>query len=530
GGPGADFIVGGLGNDEIDGGEGGDYLSGGQTLGPDAYELVSRSFGSGTNDTFRFAADLPTLTAESPIGGLSFHDGDVEDWYIIRAEARQTFLGQSAATITKDMIRVFEIDQQTGEKTGNELGFSLLLAENTGTEEEPTLVPIEVLPGASEAFLLRVENRFSGELNYQNSARLYQLEFSSPLGDSVETSIAHLTSSGSGTGYSRSPGEIQIRFDGENIGGQGVFNLIGDFNGVGLQDFVVAIQVRGDSTDGSNFARIVYGGDPLLDPAAGDVTAASGTLLMLPGLLTESLQNRSPLLLLPAGDIDGDGADDLLYSDTAVSGAKPLLIFGSTETPALLAVRRETGLGARVFEIQAPNDQYQALPIGDVNNDGLDDFVINDLYTEDNSFLFYGKTRSELIRRGPVGLPQGAVDPIVQVYDFETSVHSFDITDNDVGKELWTRSNGRLVLGGPAGYVNSTFGQSSKATAKTPLIPLASADPVLTFDHLLLTDQAGGFDIARVFVETEFGERTLIPGASNQGNGLLEDGMDLDGA
>ncbi|MCP5307613.1 MAG: hypothetical protein H6953_19580, partial [Chromatiaceae bacterium] len=117
GGAGADVIFGGSGNDDIIGGSGNDLLFGNSGLAPDTLELVTNSLGTAANDTFDFAAALPTVVPVDNSSAfneliLSFHLGDPADWYYIRTpSALKAFGGAEAATLLGEMLTVQEMHE-----------------------------------------------------------------------------------------------------------------------------------------------------------------------------------------------------------------------------------------------------------------------------------------------------------------------------------------------------------------------------------------------------------------------------------
>ncbi|ADB51745.1 putative Ig domain-containing protein [Conexibacter woesei] len=82
-----------------------------------------------------------------------------------------------------------------------------------------------------------------------------------------------------------------------------------------------------------------------------------------------------------AGDVNGDGREDLVLSYSVIDGARPMsarayVVFGDgTDAPVDLAA-----LGTRGFAIDGPDDaawSFSAVPGGDVNGDRLDDVLVS---------------------------------------------------------------------------------------------------------------------------------------------------------
>ena len=133
----------------------------------------------------------------------------------------------------------------------------MFLTENTGDSESPVLVPVDAAPGTAEFVLIRVENRTPAE-NLSLSPRDYRLQYNFPLGDSIDVSATPL----------RDAPDLHVFYDGVNFGGQGVVIPVGDFNGDGLEDFVLSLAESTGTQLGDpvGYARLIYGGDPILDP------------------------------------------------------------------------------------------------------------------------------------------------------------------------------------------------------------------------------------------------------------------------
>lgn len=526
-GDGSDFVSGGLGNDTINGGPSNDFLTGGDAIPPDDFEFVSRTFGAGPNDTFQYAALLPDVSAGDIIRNLSFHDGDPADWYVLRPRSTRQFSGQAVAAIRDNLILALEVEPTDGQpRTGEQFKLALFLAESTGSGSELGLVPVDAIPGAAEYLLLRVSNQTMSESEPSLEERLYELEFLPALDESIDVSVSALTTPGAGashtSGFSRQANQTQVVLGGQPMGGQGTVIPIGDFNGDGIDDFVMSFSESIDPVTGgvNQLLRIVYGGDPLLDPEAnaGEISATSGTVLVIP---SGSATSTSLTEIKSMGDVDNDGNDDLVF----VTNGSLAILFGSTVNPDVLEFQAETGPGGRALSIGGFINLAEARIVGDTNNDGHDDVVAVD---DSGAKLFLGKPKNEWLRSSAITQPNG-----VTVYDFATDEQGFTLdNDNDATRSVWHVENSRLVMGGTSTYANGTSSNDLSTVAETtsPVIDLRGAlNPMLKFDHLLQTEQAQGFDIARIFVEVD-GQSIPLAGATNQGSGILTDGMSSTGA
>jgi hypothetical protein len=144
----------------------------------------------------------------------------------------------------------------------------------------------------------------------------------------------------------------------------------GDGDGDGLDEFLVASP--GFAVDGERRGRIHALGNDLV----GEVSLAATT----PAILGENTNNVGGFAgfgVAPAGDVDGDGNDDLLVGDTAdstdaeLAGAAYLVLGPVVEDVVLSdAAAKLTGEDERDYAGQA------LAPAGDVNDDGYGDFLV----------------------------------------------------------------------------------------------------------------------------------------------------------
>jgi len=196
-------------------------------------------------------------------------------------------------------------------------------------------------------------------------------------------------------------------FSGNSVAG------IGDVNGDGIDDLVVGAS-RADPAGllsaGSSY--VVFGRDT---SAAGEF-AASFSLADLDGdngfrIDGELGNDRSGRSVSAAGDINGDGIDDLLIGATATDNGKlenagsAYVLFGRDTTVQVgftAVVNLSTLDGSNGLRIDgAQTDAYAGISVsglGDVNGDGVDDLIVGaDLVDPDkrpyagSSFVLFGR-------------------------------------------------------------------------------------------------------------------------------------------
>ena len=399
--------------------------------------------------------------------------------------------------------------------TGEALSVSLFLTENTGDNENPVLVPVDAAPGTTEFVLVRVENRTPAE-SLSLSPRDYRLQYNAPLGDSVDVAATPL----------RDAPDLHVFFDGQNFGGQGVVIPVGDFNGDGLEDFILSLA---ESTDSSGapvgYARLIFGGDPILDPTSTATSPNSGTVLALPG--SPFAESGPRVSVSRGGDANLDGFDDLLVSVNGVGTTNSVfVVLGSAAPSAQIEVNGALVQAGGAISIVEYSGPVEAVQTGSFLDDSEEGFVI---VSGHQSYLFEARETADWFNEIPIPDENGTV-----TYDLLTSAQGFTQEDNDPTRDVWrhvaatTLGGNRygMVLGGggPDFYVNQSNAElPTRARTTSPVIDLTNAiDPMLRFDSLLQTEGVQGFDIARVLIRSD-GVEEQLPGATNQGSGLLEE-------
>ncbi|MGE0859957.1 MAG: hypothetical protein AB7P42_12690, partial [Gammaproteobacteria bacterium] len=157
--------------------------------------------------------------------------------------------------------------------------------------------------------------------------------------------------------------------------------VIGDFNGDGRDDLLVSAYSADPNGDRSGSSYLVFG--------KADGFAASSSLADLDGangfrLEGVALGDGAGYAVGAAGDVNGDGFDDLLVGAYAADGVGPdagatYLLFGRADGfPASLDLGTLDGTNGLRIEGETANDRLGSAVagVGDVDGDGFDDILV----------------------------------------------------------------------------------------------------------------------------------------------------------
>ncbi|MCP4212937.1 MAG: hypothetical protein GY764_15875 [Halieaceae bacterium] len=211
---------------------------------------------------------------------------------------------------------------------------------------------------------------------------------------------------------SSSPSSV-IASGGSNLGE--ILALAGDVNGDGLSDLLV-----GDPLNDQ--AYLLYGRtDTIGEGWDLSLLAQSGQSAF--GVTMSSMEGKSGLGVASAGDVNNDGYADLLIADAN----KLYLVMGrSRYTPQMVDIRTQA---AAVLPFDSLGGAV-ATGIGDVDGDGLADFVTSDpagsYGAQSRVYLFRGSTS---YRTASFSFPQQSLDPL------NDAIASF-VGDSMVGAQI----------------------------------------------------------------------------------------------
>ncbi|MCA9091868.1 MAG: VCBS repeat-containing protein [Planctomycetaceae bacterium] len=537
---GADIILGGGGNDSIDGGAGDDWIAGNTVaVIPDRYEVTSS--GGSSNSSSAYASliteDLSGIRNQDPtqrvveVKGLSFDNGDTEDWYIIRTpEALRKFgdqeNSQAAAYLTKEMISATFVNLPTIASSLSEsqrkISILLFAGDLTNSSGSVSAVPVEEFAGVPEYYLVKLN--LSSELtSLQTSDRTlgfdYKLVFNGN-GEFGET--IHLDGN-----YS----------DGTIQGGlldRPVVIPLGKISG---EDAPPAMILSTQDNGADSLAHVYFGATNL-----GTLTAQTAPEFTLK--LPAPLQTTGYHSAITYGDFNGDGLQDLVVT---VSGS------GDVNDPSkiylLMGRPRSEWSGeidvATQADVVIEGFTTGVLSVangGNLNSDtnpttgrGIDDIIIGDKSYNSNAgrfSIYYGDPKWQAW--GTSAAPKAL--------DVDFSDSNGDPSPDDVSTTpLWTPTNrpaSNSTHTGPYLY----FGNVTGANAGTYAGPVGDTNPVtgeaiatldlsevpvgaqvqLSFNSFLKTEGAiANYDRARVEITTD-GGTTWLPIAANNKNAATD--------
>ena len=352
-------------------------------------------------------------------------------------------------------------------------------------------------------------------------------------GTNSPTAAINLISVGGASGF-KVTGEV----GGDQAGS--TVSSAGDVNGDGIDDFIVTAERESTNAYQSGAAYVVFGSAS----ATNDFNLSSvGAGVDGFKILGEAGFDRAGTALSAAGDVNGDGIDDIIVAspDTDANGANDgaaYVIFGATDLGAAqidLSSVRSGASGFRIFgEAVGDNAGYSVSSAGDVNGDGLADLIVS---APNNS----GQAGAAYVIFGAAGLGSSEID----LSDVGGAVSGFKINGAvAAGRSGVSVSSGDingdgiddLVIGGQTGGTgvvdvvfgvaggNSTVDLSDIAAGIGGFRILGEANGDRAGDSVSVGDMNGdGFD------DVIIGAPENIAGGTNAGAAYVVFGGDFSG-
>ena len=271
-----------------------------------------------------------------------------------------------------------------------------------------------------------------------------------------------------GTGGFKITAESTFDFAGGSVASAG------DLNGDGFNDLVVGAHLNDGGGGSSGAAYVIFGSASL--PSSVDLAALGTVGFKING---EAAGDRAGISVASAGDVNGDGFDDLVVGaylnngDSFYTGAA-YVIFGSGS----LSSANLAALGTGGFKITGQNDIDRAgvsvASAGDVNGDGIDDLIVGAYRNDEGgivagaAYVIFGTTSSvTAVNLDSVALGTGGFKITGQATgDFAGfAVSSAGDVNGDGLDDLLVGAYHNGAAGTEAGAAYLIFGTTSSVTA-----------------------------------------------------------------
>jgi hypothetical protein len=416
---GNDMLLAGSGDDELGGGYGNDVLTG--AAGDD---LVDGGIGK---DTVRFSGNkddytISVLAEKVVVADINPVDGDDGTDVLTRVEMLQFKDGSIRSPGPLSFVDLATLNGADGfaipglapgDASGNLVssagdvngdGFDDLLTISPGTYDPYGYDRGEAYVVFGKAAGTAVPSFDLNDLNGVNGFRITDRGFISAAGDVNADGFSDFLVGGNlifgKADWSGSPSVDPASLDGINgirFYAPGPVSSAGDVNGDGFDDFIVGAPFAGYYGGGESY--VVFGKADWSDNPTPDVTSPDGTN----GFKLAGTEGYSGLSVSSAGDVNGDGFDDLIvlapfaYNERYELG-QSYVVFGKsnwTETPALDLGSLD---GTNGFRLSPIDVRYSAGHLvsnaGDFNGDGFDDLIIGAPYgagDSGESYVVFGK-------------------------------------------------------------------------------------------------------------------------------------------
>lgn len=269
---------------------------------------------------------------------------------------------------------------------------------------------------------------------------------------------------------------------GDRLGSE--LSFVGDINNDGLEDIAINTQfIEPDGLDLQGTTYIIFGSRNSY-PSPFDLTTLNGTNgFKVVGIARDERRGTS---IGKLGDINGDGIDDISLASEA---NQHMFLYGRNGAfPASLSIADINGTNGFIFTESGVGEIKSA---GDVNGDGRNDIVIGQYAWSGNSYILFGRDSNFPLNidlfwiNGTTGFVLGEVDATISAYYVGTAGDINADGYDDIMVGIWTGSTPdkkkTYVYFGHADpfvatfdlkSVNGTNGFSIQNTSENFLVPI----------------------------------------------------------